>query len=302
MTLAALLVPAGLAHAAAASFTYSPAAPLTGQTVTFTSTSTGTVTSEAWDLDGSGECDDATGHAVQRSFAIPGKYSVQLCVNGDESIQQQTITVGDRAPVAAITWSPAKPVTGEAVTLTSTSADPDGPITGASWGFGDDGVADDASGTAVTRTFDRAGVHPVFLHVTDAFGLAGDAIAWVPVRRRPAELLSPFPIVRLLGTITDSGATLSMLSVNAPKGARVGVRCHGSACPYKRAATRASGLVKFRRLQRAMPAGTVIAVRVTRRGTIGKYTRFRVRRGERPARLDRCLKPGDSKPDPCPSV
>lgn len=301
LTLAAVLIPAASAHAAAASFTYSPGAPLTGQTVTFTSTSTGAIT-EDWDLDGGGACDDASGPQVSRSFPTPGSYKVRLCVNGDDEISQRTIVVGDRAPVASIAWSPAHPVTGEPVTLTSTSADPDGPITGFAWGFGDDGVPDDAYGASVSRSFRRSGVHPVFLHVFDAYGQAGDAIAWIPVRRPPPELLSPFPVVRLVGRTTATGAVISLLTVNAPPGARVAVRCHGAACPYRRAAARASDLVRFRRLQRALGAGTVIAVRVTKRGTIGKYTRFRIRRGERPARLDRCLKPGAGKPARCPST
>ena len=297
LTLAALLIPATAGHAAAvASFTYSPAAPLTGEVVTFSSLSTGTITSEAWDLDGGGNCDDALGAQAQRSFPTPGSYTVRLCVNGDEATQQQTIQVADRPPFASIGYAPLHPVTGQTVTLTSTSVDPDGPITDQAWGFGDDGVADDANGVTATRTWSAPGVYPVFLHVTDGFGLAGDAIAWIRVTRRPAELLSPFPIVRLIGRVTGSGAVISSLVVQAPPGARVAVRCHGDDCPYRRAAARASGSVRFRRLQRPLEAGTVIAVLVTKRGTIGKYTRFRVRRGERPARLDRCLKPGARKP------
>ena len=49
------------AQAPVASFTYSPASPLSAQVVTFTSTSTGSITSLAWDLDGDGACDDAFG-------------------------------------------------------------------------------------------------------------------------------------------------------------------------------------------------------------------------------------------------
>lgn len=301
-TVAALVVPAGASWAAAAaSFTYSPAAPLTGEVVTFTSTSTGTIASQDWDLDGGGACDDASGAQATRSFPLPGRYTVRLCVNGDESIQQQVVDVGDRAPTASISHSPRRPVAGQAVTLTSTSVDPDGPIVSHSWGFDPDGISDDASGVTSTRTWANAGVYPVFLRVTDGFGLAGDAIAWVRVRRRPLELLSPFPIVRLVGRVTASGAVVSSLLVQAPAGSRVAVRCRGAQCPYERAATRAAGTVRFRRLQRALGAGTVIAVSVTKRGTIGKYTRFRIRGGERPARLDRCLRPGATKPVACPA-
>ena len=56
-----------------ASFTYSPAQPLTGQTITFTSTSTG-ATIITWDLDGDGFCDDASGPTATASFAAAGGY------------------------------------------------------------------------------------------------------------------------------------------------------------------------------------------------------------------------------------
>ena len=64
-----------------ASFAYSPAAPLSAQVVTFSSTSTGTIMSLTWDLDGDGACDDAAGPATARSFPMAGSYSVELCVN-----------------------------------------------------------------------------------------------------------------------------------------------------------------------------------------------------------------------------
>jgi PKD domain len=300
-TTAALLIPAGASWAApVAAFDYSPSTPLTGEVVTFTSRSTGEIASEAWDLDGDGACDDASGPQAQRTFPIPGPYSVRLCVNAGESLQQQSVQVGDRAPVASIEHSPARPVAGQAVQLTSTSTDSDGPIASHAWGFGDDGVPDDASGVTATRTWATPGVYPVFLRVTDGFGLAGDAVAWIRVRRRPPELLSPFPVVRLVGEVTVGGAVVSALVVDATAGARVAVRCRGAQCPYKRAAARASSRVRFRRLQRSLAAGTVIAVSVTKRGTIGKYTRFRIRGGQRPARLDRCLMPGKRKPVRCP--
>ena len=60
--------------------------------------------------------------------------------------------------------------------------------------------------------------------------------------------------------------------------------------------------MRFRRLEHRLRSGTVIELFVTERGTIGKYTRFRVRRGHRPTRVDACLLPGSSKPRPCPSA
>ena len=92
VVLAALALPASaVAQAPVASFTYSPASPLSGQLVTFSSTSTGTITSLDWDLDGDGACDDAAGATASRSFPAAGEYPVSLCVNLGASTQKQTI-------------------------------------------------------------------------------------------------------------------------------------------------------------------------------------------------------------------
>jgi PKD domain len=284
-----------------ASFTYSPAQPMTGDVVTLTSTSTGTVTSTDWDLDNDGFCDDASGSVVQHSFPVAGKYGVSVCTNTGESEQKRTITVANRHPLAGFDYSPADPVAGEPVTLTSTSFDFDGPIVGESWALDSPTVFGDGSGMSVTRTWPRAGVYPVSLRVTDRDGATADSTRWIPVHHKTLKLLSPFPVVRLAGRIGKTGTRVSSLVVQAPRGARVSLRCSGRSCPYRRASALAAGNVRFRRLQRFLRAGTVLQVSVTKPGTIGKYSRFRIRRGAAPARVDRCIKAGAKKPVRCPS-
>jgi hypothetical protein len=39
---------------------------------------------------------------------------------------------------------------------------------------------------------------------------------------------------------------------------------------------------------------------VRQRGKVGKYTRFTIRGGKPPARVDRCLMPGTRRPVRCP--
>ena len=132
--------------------------------------------------------------------------------------------------------------------------------------------------------------------------------------RAPARMLAPFPTVRIRGTFDSIGARIELLSVHAPLGAKVIVRCIGRRCPVlgsaraRRSAAsvaevvaRRSGLIRFPRLHRRLLAGTVIEVRVTRAGEIGKYTRFRIRGGKPPARIDRCVRPGSTRPMACPS-
>src|SRR4051794_14450000 len=87
-----------------ASFTVTPARPLSGDVVTFTSTSTGTITSQTWDLDGDGRCNDGTDRAAERTYAAPDTYSVTLCVDGPDggASQMRHVVIGNRPPVAAI--------------------------------------------------------------------------------------------------------------------------------------------------------------------------------------------------------
>jgi hypothetical protein len=285
-----------------ASFTYSPSVPLTGQVVTFASTSTGSVTSTSWDLDNDGFCDDATGVVTQRTFQVAGRYGISVCTNSGESELKRTITVANRPPLASFTVSPAEPVVGQLVTLASTSFDPDGPIVGDDWLLNPAGPLSNAGAAMVTRSWPKPGVYPVTLKVLDSNGASGVNTRWIKVHHPPLELLSPFPVVRLAGRLTRSGADVSSLVVQAPRGTRVSLRCHGRRCPYKRAAARSrKGQVRFRRLQRFLPAGTVLELSATKRGTIGKYTRFRIRAGHSPLRVDRCLKAGAKKPVRCPS-
>ena len=111
--------------------------------------------------------------------------------------------------------------------------------------------------------------------------------------------LHPFPVVRIRGRVTRTGARITLLLVRAPVGARVSVRCRGRACPLRRAhATRARAL-RVRSLERELRAGTLVEVSVTRPGLIGKYTRFRIRRRGAPARSDLCLVPGERLPRAC---
>jgi hypothetical protein len=53
-------------------------------------------------------------------------------------------------------------------------------------------------------------------------------------------------------------------------------------------------------LERVWAAGPVLEVTVTRRGFVGKFSRFRFRAGNVPRRQDLCLAPGAAKPTRCP--
>ena len=120
-----------------------------------------------------------------------------------------------------------------------------------------------------------------------------------PLAASPSRM-APFPVVRLRGWLTATGARVTLLSVRAPAGARVQVSCRGKSCPVRvlvRRVRRRS--VSFPRLHAPLAAGTVLEIVVSRPGQIGKFTRFRIRRSAAPRRLDQCYMPGATRPSPC---
>jgi hypothetical protein len=74
----------------------------------------------------------------------------------------------------------------------------------------------------------------------------------------------------------------------------------GSGCPV-RSVRVASAPARLRAFERFLPAGTVLQVRVTSAGRIGKYASFVIRAHSAPLRKDLCLMPGKSKPAACPT-
>jgi hypothetical protein len=224
---------------------------------------------------------------------------------------------GRAGVVASFTYTPAAPVTGDLITLTSTSvATGNGnSVASQDWDLNGDGRFDDATGPVVQRAFLSKGDHIVSLRVTDAHHNTSDASQTVSVYRdesqsRPSSLLAPFPIVRISGRASSRGTFLWRFSVSAPNGARVVVRCRGRGCPVKHQTrkasdfdTNANGLkvIRLRRFEhRLLRRGVVIKVFVTRPGTYGKYVRFKMRRNRPPLRSDRCVTASSTVPLPCP--
>jgi PKD repeat protein len=86
-----------------ASFTFTPASPQTGQSVTFTDTSTdnGSIASRAWDTDNDGSYDDGTGATASRTFTSAGTFTVGLRVvdnQGAPATTTRQVTVSGGSP------------------------------------------------------------------------------------------------------------------------------------------------------------------------------------------------------------
>jgi hypothetical protein len=227
---------------------------------------------------------------------------------------------------ADFTFSPQAPLVGDTVRFTATISIPGKDVESVAWDFDGDGEFDDATGTSVSTSFDTAGGHTVALQVVDKDDNTVEATHRVdvgearppapnpppapaapapPVARRAAapRLLSPFPIVRIVGSFVGSRVKITRLAVRAARGALVQVRCHGRGCPARRITQRSTSFarpVRFRRLERQLPVGTVIEIFATRRGRIGKYTRFVIRSGGPPRRRDACARAGATRPMRCP--
>ena len=302
----ALVMPGTAAGAPTASFDFAPQSPLTGEVVTFTSTSSGTIASQAWDLDGDRSCDDATGESAQRSFATAGTYSITLCISdgeGGSGSQTQPVVVGNRTPVAAFNHTPDTALPGDSILLTSFSADPDGPLVSQAWDLDADGTFDDAQGPSASVSFATAGQYVVKLLVIDRDGAAGLAQRTIEVHAPVAQFLRPFPVVRVIGAVGERGTRIREIVVTVPEGSRMDVTCRGGGCPRTQAkgGAIAARTVRVRRFaRRLLRPGAAVRIWVTKPGTIGKYTRIRIRRGRSPSRVDRCLLPGAVQPARCP--
>jgi chitodextrinase len=326
----ALLAPAS-AQAATYEITFQPAAPVAGDGVTFhaqrTNPGQGTGDTFAWAF---GDGNTGTGADVSHAYTAGGTYTVTLTVaeaGGSSQVADTEVVVvrANAAPSAAFTFTPAKPVEGESVTFSPTVSDPDGDTTTLAWNLGDGTTSSEA---APVHAYAAAGDYPVTLTATDAHGAKGFSSQTVTVadpvvqgpppvprttsgsggstpvvptpRSSPLVRMRPFPLVRIAGVVLAGGARVTILSVRAPRGSRIRVRCRGGGCPARAVArTSTTRLMRFHRFERRLRAGARLELFVRKAGLIGKYTRFRIRAGEAPARVDRCLLPGRRRPVRC---
>jgi len=148
-----------------AAFSFAPATPAVGQTVTFTDASTNTPTAWAWTF---GDGGTSTSKNPTHAFAAAGTFTVTLTATnaGGSNTVSKSVTVSQvvLAPVAAFTSTPSAPAVSQTVTFTDASTNSP---TAWSWTFGDGGTSTQQN---PTHAFAASGTFTVTLTATNAAG------------------------------------------------------------------------------------------------------------------------------------
>jgi PKD repeat protein len=149
-----------------AQFTGSPTSGTFPLTVNFSNTSTGSITSQAWNF---GDGGTSTAANPSHVYAAAGTYTVSLTVTGPGGSNTQTrtnyVTVSaPAAPVAQFTGSPTSGTAPLTANFTNTST---GTISSYAWTFGDGGTSTAANPSHV---YAAAGTYTVALTVTGPGG------------------------------------------------------------------------------------------------------------------------------------
>ncbi len=162
-----------------ASFSAAPTSGTVPLTVTFTDTSTGTITSRSWQF-GDGNVTNTIATSMVYQYATPGTDTVQLVVSGpggsSTNVQANLITVGNTnsvppsPPVASFSATPTSGTAPLTVTFTDTST---GSITNCLWHFGD-GTSTNTVGTTMVHQYTAPGTNTVRLNV---YGPGGSSSA-----------------------------------------------------------------------------------------------------------------------------
>jgi hypothetical protein len=287
------LVPAVAAAAPpTASFTVMPAAPIEDQPVEFEAVANCAAT-EITCIWTSSDGLVGTGRRIIHQYADPGTYQVSLVVTRTRTNGRQE-TSSSSISLVVLPAAPAPPAPPAPPASDDSDDDPDDDPEDSVQGTGTPG-APPVEPTGAPAAGPPAG-SPTPAGPAPA-DLTGSEPRSTPPSRTSTELriMSPFPIVRIAGSVGVRGTRLTLFSVRGPRAARVVVRCLGRnrGCPFRRREhlVRPSLSRDLKLHGRLLRPGALLDIRVIQAGRVGKRTtlRFRPRRG--PARTDGCVTP-----------
>jgi PKD repeat protein len=155
------------AKASAASFTYSPASPVTGTAIQFTDTSTNSPTSWQWHF---GDGTTSTAQNPRHTYGTSMAYNVTLGAtnNSGTLTTSQVVTVLASSTLStSFTFSPVSPAASQAVQFTDTST---GSPTSWQWNFGDGSTSTVQN---PSHAFATAASYTVTLTATNSSGSQG---------------------------------------------------------------------------------------------------------------------------------
>ncbi len=204
-----------------ASFTFSPLSAPSGSPISFDGTTSydpdGTVTSYAWTF---GDGSTGSGSLVNHAYSTAGTYTVTLTVTDNGGLTGSTssqVTITDRPPIVSFTPSPSIANTGQTITLSITSSDPDGTISTTTINWGDGTVHTlTGSGSSDSHSYSSTGsatsiLFTITITATDNSGSSTSTSSTVTVTDRPPTV-NPTP--SLTSASTGQTVTLSMTSAD----------------------------------------------------------------------------------------
>ena len=177
-----------------ASFEAEPPSGTVPFTVTLANTSTGLVDTIAWDLDGDGFFDDATGQTATRSFDEPGDHTVGLSVTGPGGTGTTSQTISASLPPKPMAVLAVQPQDGDAPLFVSLNGCAStGAITNFAWDFDSDGTFDQTGPCTTDHAFTQPGTYVVTMTVQGPGGIATASANIVVNVPRPIAALTAAP-------------------------------------------------------------------------------------------------------------
>src|SRR5467141_532076 len=173
-----------------ASFTYSPSQPLSGQSVSFSGSTSGGVSpyGYSWSL---GDGSTSTAQSPSHTYSSSGSYTVTLSITdslGTTVSVSHSVTVSPPGALAAsFSTSPTAPVSGQTVTFTGTASGGTNPYS-YSWNLG----GTSKTGNPVSQSF-TSGTYTISLTVTDS--ASQTAISSQPLTVLPASTGGSVPVM-----------------------------------------------------------------------------------------------------------